>query len=341
MKKYVYINSYATFKIALHLKKIGETVCIINGLPKFKEVSEAAGFQTMQVSSPPRIANFKQWNIINTVKEIYFYLKSINIELDNILSFVEQNSEIYISCAGIDLVGMYWMWHMPKGHNIKIIYYDLDGEIHTKIKINGVIQILRLYFLRLLYRLPITWEHTPSGDFYFLDKDEVEKKFTVVFAKNILHKKLYEGIQFKNNLPKLEILILGCYSFQMTSHMYNIEDLKNIYTFIFENTKKVYYKPHPGVTDLEDFFQNYNICPEYYPVEMIANKIDLVLGDTSTGMINLANLGVKCVSFIDMIRVEESFDWKYWKNRMSEDTQGKITYVKSFDELGVLLNTLK
>ena len=39
---------------------------------------------------------------------------------------------------------------------------------------------------------------------------------------------------FKNNLPKLEILILGHYSFQMTSHMYNIEDLKKIYTFIFE-----------------------------------------------------------------------------------------------------------
>jgi hypothetical protein len=69
------------------------------------------------------------------------------------------------------------------------------------------------------------------------------------------------------------------------------------------------------------------------PSEFLTNNAEVVVAAATTSMSYLAKSGVPCISIIDLIRAKDGFDKEAWKQKMLEESDYKIKFVRSQEEL--------
>ena len=134
------------------------------------------------------------------------------------------------------------------------------------------------------------------------------------------------------------VVLLGDYSLTASFFTYNEQSVLSLYDFLKSHCPRLVYKQHPGPGESDSYFSECVIAEKHIPSEILCLKSHLVISLATTAMTSLAKLGVTCLCLVYLVEPQPDFDREWWVSKMTRDSDGKIIFVKSREELLKYIN---
>jgi hypothetical protein len=135
----------------------------------------------------------------------------------------------------------------------------------------------------------------------------------------------------------IDRLILGGYSISSGEDFYETESVKKIYLQTKKYFPATHHKYHPGKIIRDSLSDSFYQLDESHPIELIDNKIKILIGGFSIALITMSLKGVKCVSYLNLVKIKDGFDREAIINDMLERSKNKIHFPKTISEYLELL----
>ena len=337
--KYIYSPSYPSVRLICYFIQQGEEITVISPNLDIIKLCHLMKWPVIsfdyEMKSKPRIREL--WNPVKVLR----FKRDLQKRFEQISSQCT-NGTLYFTVKCIDLVGLDLIARFAEQRKDLNVTYWCEGrkDLSERTTPNGLEELVCISYLNLIYKPNYHFRSSPEGKYIGFQEDFLQKYGIHEFSEPDIHAMdVYEGIAASSisSSISLRCIILGGYTLEMSAGIYEIKDLKETYHFIKEIVPDVYYKPHPGPSKLESFYDNYNIFPAYIPSEFLANNAKVVIAAATTSMSYLAKSGVTCISILDLIKPTKQFDKKAWKQKMLDESDGKIRFVQSREELQTYL----
>jgi hypothetical protein len=140
-----------------------------------------------------------------------------------------------------------------------------------------------------------------------------------------------------SNEETIERLILGDYSISATEEFYSSESVIKIYLQTKKYFPATHHKYHPGKITRDYLSDSFCQLDASQPIELIDNKIKILIGGFSLALISMSLKGVKCVSYLNLVKIKDGFDREAIINNMLEKSKNKIHFPKTISEYLELL----
>lgn len=330
--KYIYAPSYPSIRLICYFIQRGEEVTVITANPDIIKLCEMMKWLVItfnyELENQPRV--YEIWNPI----KIFKFKKNLDILFSQISSKCIKG-QFYFTMLCIDLLGLDLVSRFALLRKDLDVTYWREGKSGTSKKVlpNNIRSLAQLAYFNILYQPRFHYKEAAGGRFVFA-QDNFLSRYNI---KELIRPDIHDLDVFSDlsisNLAGATVII-GGYSLEMDSMIYEIEDLKDIYNFIAEKVPSVYYKPHPGCENkIGSFFDSYNILPAYVPSEFLVNSVKVFIAGATTSMNYLAKSGARCISILDLVRTKSTFDKEEWKKKMLFESNNKIKFVQSREEL--------
>jgi len=296
-----------------------------------KEIGIPVIFLDIEQIKIPRVRQLlNPFNLLMFRKEMY----SLFLKLSDKL----KNGEFYFTINCIDLPGLHLISLFVKySENITINYwreYQNDESIQVKYFLTPYM-FVELVYMNLLYKPYIYYSKVAEGTFFTATKAFLKnKKINVVEFQDAWSIGIYRNIGSELSIKYANsVILLGSYSLELDYKIYKKKSLLEIYGLLKNNCPDICFKQHPGPSKPQKYFSTWRMVPKHVPSEIICQKARLVVGAATVGMCVLAKLGVTCISILDLLEMKPGFDKEAWVSRMTIESDGKIIFVKTRDEL--------
>ncbi len=334
--KYIYSPSYPSIRLICYFIQQGEEITVISPNLDIIKLCHFMKWPVIsfdyEIKSKPRTRDL--WNPIKVLR----FKKDLQKRFEQISAQCKDGT-FYFTVKCIDIIGLDLAARFAtERRDLNVTYWCEGGgeDASKRVLPNNLRGFLYLLSCNLLYKPYFHFRRVSSGTYIVAQRDFLTKYgINELTTPNIHAMDVYKGMACA--IPPVSHVIFGGYSLEMSAMIYDIEDLKENYDFIRKNVPDVYYKPHPGPSKLESFFDNYNIFPAYIPSEFLVGNAKVVIAAATTSMNYLAKSGVTCISILDLIRTKEGFEKKAWKQKMLDESDGKIRFVQSREELQAYL----
>lgn len=333
--KYIYSPSYPSIRLICYFIQQGEEITVISPNLDIIKLCHLMKWPVIsfdyEIKSKPRTRDL--WNPVKVLR----FKRDLQKRFEQISSQCTDGT-LYFTVKCADLVGLDLIARFASHRRDLNVTYWCEGgkDLSERTTPNGLEELVCISYLNLIYKPNYHFRSSPEGKGIWVQEDFLQKYGIHEFSEPDIHAMdVYEGIAASSISSRC--IILGGYSLEMSAMIYDIEDLKENYDFIREIVPDVYYKPHPGPSKLESFFDNYNIFPAYIPSEFLVGNAKVVIAAATSSMNYLAKSGVTCISILDLIRTKDGFDKKARKQKMLDESDGKIRFVQSRKELQTYL----
>jgi len=337
---FIYCASYPSLKLVFYLISLKERVTIITynrdilllandlGIPvKFLDVYMIAIPRVRQILNP--------FNILKFRNEMYGLFLKLSNEI--------KVGTFYFTVHCIDLPGLHFISLLVKNRkDINIKYWqDYKGDCGVKVMyILPLFKIAELIYVNLLYKPSLFYGKVADGKFIFATKYFLNKKeINIVEPADIWGTKIYKNINFDLVEKYIDsVVLLGDYSLKANFNVYTEQSVLSVFDFLKEHCVNLVYKQHPGPGDLDSYFSECVIAEKHIPSEILFTKSRLVIALATAGLSTLAKLGVTCVCLHYLVDPQPDYDSEFWVSKMTLESDGKIIFVKSREELLKYIN---
>ena len=336
---YVFCPSYASVFFALHLKNSGKGMKIITDNISVKKYCRTADIECIY---------FDYVSVPITVFYKIFILKS---RIDNLIKKIgiKKGDNFYLSDNSFTINGFYLAKEWSKKGNV---YFNNLGRSFNIYKENKYLNLSFLartslrYLFRIFMGLDLIFLEVNSAPVFgindkFLVKNKIKK---ISLNKNL--KELQLDAMRKSHIKQKEYdnLIITEGS---VSGIVNDDSVKNMYKNLLKLPLKFAVKHHPRVIKSEksgDIFEKKLLIdceefPDYIPVELVFNNIRKnIISIFSTSLIPASQLEhVKAISLLELVEWNNPSYKKEVKTWLTNESNNRIIFVKSFEELSKLL----
>ncbi len=334
--KYVYSPSYPSLRLICYFIQLGEEVTVISINPDIISLCHYMKWPVIPLEDCSHCLP-RMREILNE-RKTRKYKKSLQERFEKVSSLCQEGT-LYFTIQCIDIEGLDLIARFASERpDLHLTYWcEGDSDVPMKVLPATYREWAYLYYYNKLYKPRYCYRSGRDGKHVWAQEDFLKKYNIWVIAKPDIRKMdIYRGLSC--SAIEAQYVIIGGYSLEESALFYNIEDLKNVYSSIKEVVPDVYYKPHPGVSELESFFDTYQMYPSYVPTEFMVNTTCVAIAAATTAMSYLAKAGVTCVSVLDLLRPEKGIDHAAWKKKMLEESDHKIIFVQSVEELTKILS---
>jgi len=327
--KYIHCPSYPSIRLVLYFKNKGYDVVVISRNPDVIKLCKYMNW---------KMVNYKIERNLPRIRAFYKlpkYRQALKRSLEQILPSVEKDNDLYFTGFGMDFDSLFIISKLSAF--LRTFYrsdHDYQDIISEKIDISWKRKVV-LRYLEIVYGLE--WEiRSVSGFKCICVTEDFFKRYNIKKLMDIVidDREIYKNIRIDHG--NINNVILGDYSFDFLGNFYDLGQVKSIYHFIRVIDNNTVYKGHPGGTDRDPFFADYKKLPIFVPIEFYFRHIRNVISIDSTALINLSKFSnVRCLCLLDMINKNEksAFDSDIHKKFLQKAGEGRIIFVKSFNEL--------
>jgi len=336
---YVFSAGYKSLLFALYLKNIlGKEIIIVTYSTDVEKYCKAEKLNYIFINQfRPRITSI-------------FKLKAFKKILDDVIKKIDMNKEDIYIMTGI-AIG-YEQFYLAKEISKKGDVYNrmLMRELRIY-KTSGLKQIfirgiLYKYIIKIVLGLDIMFYESNKDPRVGIDNDFMEKYNIRDYAPSLnTEEMVFEAVKkSKSNYKEYDNLIID------QGTLVNIikpDSIKKLYKNLFELPLEFAFKKHPkSVTQITQselsFYKTFKCCgelPNYIPVELFYNNIKKnVLSIFSASLITAAKLEhLKTISLLELVDWRHESYKKEWINHLKEESENKILFPKTFEELKELL----
>ena len=312
--KYIHIPSYPSIALYIELRKDSEVV-IITSNNDVKLLCDFMGWKYIYFEY--YIFTNKSKNIVNKISKILDSRRHFRESSSFLSSNIEENSEIYLSVFGVDLQGVHILFNLiKKRKDLKVISH-VENTVKMKKKIEWPKPKEFLEFLKSnIMFFPPLFLYLQGGDGryqwisekYYMRKYNISKYIIKITNEHELYK--FSGISRRLGLKNKINVFIGTYKFEYDELIWDASKVKKIYRLLKKHS--IYYKAHPGVLEIDDFFIEEKQVKQFIPVEMIWDNINICVAVASLSLINLSKMGVKCICLLNLVSPKENFDADYY-----------------------------
>ncbi|MFW6025686.1 MAG: hypothetical protein ACOCRX_05025 [Candidatus Woesearchaeota archaeon] len=340
MTKYFYCKSYQMLNLALYYKHIlNENIIIIT--PESRIIEVCNFLNTDYIEHHP--FKFKGWKSLFPYWLFLKYRKKVINEITRVNNIIKEE-ELHFSH---DQFAVFCFLLISYNKNSSIYFHDFEFKYpRNKFpfpNIKSYIIWLQMFLIKGIYKNPpLELRKTSnSGPVISLKHEFIIKKCNIFdYDADQYHQKTLALFKSLNiNYPEIDRLFIA-QNHNLNSKNYTKKQkliLEKIFATLNEYNFKV--KRHPK---FQEPFVGYDF-PEIHrniPVEFFFNKINIcVVSFHSSALITAAKLDkFKVISLIDLIVDREKSYMQKWKKKLIKDTEDKIYFPQTLDELKNLLN---
>jgi len=337
--KYIHIPSYPSIALYIELKK-EDMVVIITSNNDVKLLCDFMGWEYIYFEYYVFKNKYKNFfHKISMLRESRRHFRSNALYLsDNI----EKNSELYLSVFGVDLQGVHILFNLIKiRKDLKVISH-VENTVKMKKKIEWPkIRELAVFFKSNIMFFPPLFLYLQGGDgrYQWISEKYYMKKYNIYkYNLNITNEhELYKfsGISNRLGLNEKINVFVGTYKFEFDELIWDTEKVKEAYRSLRKHS--VYYKPHPGSVEIDNFFTNDKQVKQFIPIEMIWDNINICIAVASLSLINLSKMGVKCICLLNLVSPKSNFDADYYIELYKEHGEN-ILFPKTLRELEMMVS---
>ena len=328
-----YINcpSYASLFLAIHLKNKGQRVkvtTINNSVKKFCKFVDIS-----YISIPQLIVSLR------APHKIYEFKRKVNSIILDIN--INKNDKFYLLDNSFTIEGFYLAKKFSQ--RCSVFYQCLEKHIQPYrgilFNLKGLKRIIARIIIKKVLGISLVFKDVNKKPIFGIDEEFLYENSIKRLKPNIDLKRLKLKVINKNyvSLKKYDNLIVdqGLLDTHYVKHDSIIRLYKNLFSYNFDFVIKI----HPNFKNTKSLFINYPKYPDYIPVELLFGNIKKnVISVYCTSLITASRFrNIKAISLLELVEYEnESYKQKIRK-MLSEESDNKIIFVKSFDELKKLL----
>jgi len=324
----IYINcpSYASLFFALHLKNKDEEVIVITINGSVKKYTEIVNIECIYLK-----------NINFGIKKIYkiFEFKK---QIDNIISTIEirERDSFYLLDNSFTIEGFYLAKKWSK--NCTVYFNNLEETSYKKYphqfyKIKYVESFILKYIIKFYLGLELILLNVNSNPTYGIsDKFLVKNKICSLHSQNSLTELKMESI--RNNYIRLEQYDNLIVDQGLLSEVIRPNSIKNLFNQLISYNFNYVIKEHPTFKNSE-IFERFPKYPDYIPAELLLGNVkkNVISVFSSTLILASKFKSINSISLLELIEWENE-DYKLdVKNWLIKESDNKIIFVKSMDEL--------
>lgn len=338
---YVFCSSYGAIFFAFHLKNSGRNIKLISDNFSIGKYCRAAAidciyFDYINVTTPTLYKMFALKEKIDSL------IKEIGIQKDDnlyLLGNLYDISSFYLAKEWAKKGNVYFgLLGMGIGYNV----YEEKGKLNLRRWIRTLSRYMYKMFLGLdLILLEVNKKPAYGIGDRFLQKNGIKN---LCLEKNLTELQL-EAI--KKNPIKLKEYNNLIITEGDVSDVINEDSVTKIYRNLLELPCEFAIKHHPQVVRNSESYgfkqipTNLEELPDYIPVELLLNNIRKnVVSVYSGSLIPASKLEhLRAISMLELVQwVDESFksEVKEW---LMKESNGRIIFVTTFDELSKLLES--
>lgn len=334
MKHYFCVPSYNVLRQYLYFKQKFQDITIVSGNEDIVKLARYMQWAVIDCCTTPQNPENRA---INKFRRLLRFWKRSNENINSTISKID-NGIFYFSTLLIDLWTLKLVQRLALKKDVKIIYLE-DVKVvasHKKLKRVNLLYRYRQCYAMLLYLLPLKWFDTTYGHYLGVDQGFLKKNG---ISRDTSPEPFYSAVESPTiqSTTSFGVLILGGKMIDENKEQWDTEDLKAVYRFIKKIRPDAYFKYHPGTVVHDEISDSFNQVERFIPVEFLRKSIKIAVSDLSHGLIGLSLCGVQCISYLNLIKTCPGFDKDYWVKFIIENSNGRIHFVNSFDELAVLL----
>lgn len=349
---YYYITSYEQINTFLYLKEQDSNV-------KWKLIVDSDDIESLCIQlkwNYDRIylenIDLKFTNFFN-----FFYLykqkKLINKQINVIIKkYVNEKIFFTVRCVGVS--SLYLISNLVL--NNKTVY--VENSINN-VHIETSFGYFNLYLKKIIYNIIFKLDlkiHTLNGEKWICacEKFFQLKNIKKVMIQNDISKLIYKlKIPKKKDEDKKIFFIMG-HSIRVDSSVFNKQDINKLYKFIINNPNIVL-KPHPNSekyinnekpikyfgNKLDDKLnEKISLQDIYLPIELMKDEISMCISLGSSALTSISSFNIPSICLIDLLSKSTRWDSEKYRENLKKKSNGKIIFVKSYNELQNLISNL-
>jgi hypothetical protein len=335
MNHYFYAPSYVTLRVYLFLKEYQKDLILVSGNKNLIDFAKYMEWEIIEFDAPQPVKSVRS---IRFYKELPVFWKALHKEINSILGNLD-SGVFYFSTLLIDLFCLKMVQRIAEEKKMKLIYLD-DVEVtkHHKIKKRIPIETkVHQVKFTLQYLLPFKVFDTGGGGIYYGVDDSFLDKYGIIHDKSPEQFRPKMKMRIVPIAESIDVLIVGAGNIDENKDILNPESTRCVFQYIKKLRPDAFFKYHPGEIVHDELSDSFRQVKPFIPVEFFYKSIKLALSDYSYALVNLSLHGVKCVSYLHLLESYPKFDKVYWVDKLSKDSNGKIIFVRSFDELKMVL----
>ena len=336
---YIFCPSYASVFFALHLKNSGKEIKIITYNISVKKYCRTADIKYIY---------FDYIGVPITRLYKIFILKS---KIDNLIkkNDIKKEDNFYLLDNSFAINGFYLAKEWSKKGNVYFNNLERSFNIYKENNYLGLGFLARMslkYLFKIFMGLDLIFLEVNRGPVFgindkFLVKNKIKK---ISLNKNLKELQMDAMRKSHIKLKEYDNLIITQGSL---SRILNDESVKKMYENLLKLPYKFVVKHHPRVIKSEksgDIFEKELLIdceelPDYIPVELLFNNVRKnVISIFSTSLIPASQLEhLKDISLLELVEWNNPSYKKEVKDFLTKESNNRIIFVKSFEELSKLL----
>ena len=330
---YIFCPSYASVFFALHLKNSGKEIKIITNNVSVRKYCGTADIECIYFDyvSVPITRPYKVLILKSRIDKL---IKKIGIKRED--NFYLLNNSFAIN-------GFYLAKEWSKRGNVYFNNLEKFSENFLKnnyLNLNFLTSTSLKYLFKLFLGIDLVIFEANYRPIFGINDKFLERNKIKKIALNIDLKELKLSVMKKNCVKQREcdnlIITDGLIGMDIVNHT----SFKKMYNNLFGLPYKFMIKahPNPNFTD-KGFFKNCEKYPNHIPSELLLENVKKnVLSVFSSSLIAASQLEhLKAISLLELVEWNNPSYKKEVKNRLTKESNNKIIFVKSFEELNKLL----
>ena len=244
-------------------------------------------------------------------------------------------SRVYFTSVNDDPIGLYYVCHISKGHELFYLNHYDDKQAISPTKHISIKEIIRLFLYRYFTGLDFSW-YRMGGRWnvlhYHVERTRV-KELHPVLDKATCKKYSYKVY---NNTTKAALVFSQP---NRERELIRDEDYNNLFYKLVEELKKAGYyvvlKGHPvlGICPI-NVDQADEIIPQTMPSELVdLDAFDSCYGFLTIALSSSAKLGIPSYTILSLMSNKNSLNYQDCVNYVIESSEGKVIFLNSWQDL--------
>jgi len=337
---YVFCGGYRTLLFALYLKSTGKNIVIV------AYSNDVVKFCCDQKINYIQIKQFRPY--LTSILKLFSFKRKLNAVIKKIDMKKEDN--FFLTGYEISYEGFYLAKELAKKGRVysKIMHRNL--KIYQSARFRPFIRgWINKFIIKIVLGIDAMYYETNKDPRIGIDKNFREKHGIKDFAIDLsIEEIMFEAVKnYKIDFRRYDNLIID---HGIIENIVKTDSIISLFKRIFELNLEFCYKKHPKShkykkqreqieIDYYKLFKDYDELPRHYPVELFFNNINYnVISLFSASLSTAAKLkNCRAISLLELIEWKNKSYKKEFKDHLIEQSNNKILFPDSFDELKKLL----
>ena len=342
---YIYISSLNSLNFVKPLqRRFGDEVVFITLCKLTYEELSKASIKAIYCESYLKIKGLDKFNLFKRLNNRWKYndliLNLLNEEISSKSSFL-------FSIKIIDYWGVLIAKYLSFNNQKVKLFYLAKNEPYKKIYRFDIKSFLDQILDSFCYKLKLKRYESGLGLGNYLGvSDDFLESLSVIFLSddtNIFDKNEISGLKNNNNSysKRINRLMLGGYSISCCKDFYDTDSVIKIYQKTKESFPDTFHKYHPGIITKDTLSDSFSQVEPTRPIELMDNQIGVLIGGFSGALVSMSNQGVKCVSFLKLVKIKNSFNRDFIIDDLQKKSDNKILFPENMEDYLELIKDIE